>query len=412
MSRTISVDTAAGPVEGSCDPRFEAVSKTFIENFEKRDEIGASVSITLDGIKVVDLWGGRKSPGGDPWQEDTVCTVFSSTKGAMALCAHLLADRGVLDLDAPVTDYWPEFAAGGKEGTLVSMTLDHSAGVPHLREPVRLGGFYDYDYMVERVADEPAFWPPGTRIGYHGFTMAWTVGEVIHRAAKERLGAFFQEEIAGPLGLEFWIGLPAAFESRVAPMIPAEPDEPWMATRFIQAALNEPESTTFYFMRDFPLLDVNTRECHAAEVGSANGIANGRALAGLYAPLANGGTLDGTHLVGTDTLARMVRVSMASHDDATLLMPTRFGLGFMRSMDNRRVAATVNSSLLIGESAFGHVGAGGSVGFADPDCQMSFGYTMNRMGTGLLMNERGQSLIDAAYAALGYRSDASGAWLP
>ena len=144
---------------------------------------------------------------------------------------------------------------------------------------------------------------------------------------------------------------------------------------------------------------------------AANAFTNARGLAGMYAPLANGGALNGVRLVGADTLARMGRVSMASHDDATLLVPTRFALGYMKATDNRKVPNCVNSSLLIGDEAFGHVGAGGSLGFADPACRMSFGYAMNRMGTGILMNERGQALVDAAYAALGYRSNASGAWV-
>ncbi len=194
-------------------------------------------------------------------------------------------------------------------------------------------------------------------------------------------------------------------------MLPAEPDEPWLATRFVQAALGAEENPTQLFMRDFLLLDPNTPECHQAEVGSANGVANARSLAGLYAPLANGGSLGGVTLVGADTLARMGRVSMASHDDATLLVPSRFALGYMKSTDNRRTPNTVNSSVILSEPAFGHVGAGGSLGFADPACGMSFGYAMNRMGTGILLNDRGQALVDAAYRSLGYRSNASGAWL-
>ena len=150
--------------------------------------------------------------------------------------------------------------------------------------------------------------------------------------------------------------------------------------------------------------------CHAAEIGSANGLANARALAGMYAPLANGGSINATRLVGPDTLARMARTSMASHDDATLMARMNFSEGYMKAIDNRRTPHTVNSSLLIADGAFGHVGAGGSLGFADPASRMSFGYAMNRMGTGLLLNERGQSLVDAAYGALGYRSTASGAW--
>ncbi len=411
MDQQIDVVTSAGRISGRVDSRFSEVAEAFVENFQARDEVGASCAITLEGRAVVDLWGGRVTRDGADWEQDTLCTVFSSTKGAMALCAHMLADRGLLDLDALVTDYWPEFGAGGKEAARVKMTLDHSVGVPHLRGPVAPGGFYDYAQMVARVAAEPAFWAPGTRGGYHAITMAWTVGELVHRASGRRLGRFFDEEVARPLGLDFWIGAPAAVEPRISPMLPAEPDEPWLATRFVQAALGAEENPTQLFMRDFLLLDPNTPECHQAEVGSANGVANARSLAGLYAPLANGGSLGGVTLVGADTLARMGRVSMASHDDATLLVPSRFALGYMKSTDNRRTPNTVNSSVILSEPAFGHVGAGGSLGFADPACGMSFGYAMNRMGTGILLNDRGQALVDAAYRSLGYRSNASGAWL-
>jgi CubicO group peptidase (beta-lactamase class C family) len=411
MMKTISIETAGGRIEGEYDGRFAGVCAAFAANFDEHDEVGASVALTLDGRTMVDLWGGRKTRGGEAWARDTVCTVFSSTKGAMALCAHVLADRGQLDLDGRITDYWPEFGAGGKDTARVSMTLDHSVGVPHLRAPVPVGGFNDYAYMCGRVAAEEAFWPPGSRMGYHAITMAWTVGELVHRTAGKRLGAFFRDEVAGPLGLDFWIGLPPAQEGRVAPMIAAEADEAWLASRFLAEAFGTAGSIPQIFMRDFMLFDVNTRDCHAAEIGSANGIANGRALAGLYAPLANGGSCNGTRLLGPDAVARMGRVTMATHDDATLLMPLRFAQGYMKAIDNRRIPGTVNASLLIGDRAFGHVGAGGSLGFADPDCRMSFGYAMNRMGNGLLMNARGQSLVDAAYAALGYRSNASGAWM-
>ena len=408
--KTIALDTPQGRIEGHYDTRFAAVAEAFFDNFSVRDEVGASLALTLEGRTVLDLWGGRKGRDGAAWERDTVCTVFSSTKGAMALCAHMLADSGQLDLDAPISDYWPEFAVNGKQDARVGMTLDHSVGVPHVREPVAAGGFYDYGAMVKRVAAEPAFWAPGSRIGYHAITMAWTVGELVHRAAGRRLGRFFQDQVAGPLGLEFWIGLPAELEAKVASMLPAVPDQPWLASRFVQAALGTPGTPTQLFMRDFLLIDANSPTCHAAEIGSANGIANGRALAGMYAPLANGGSVNGTRLVGPDTVARMARTSMASHDDATLLARMRFTEGYMKAIDNRRVPGTVNTSLLIADSAFGHVGAGGSLGFADPECRMSFGYAMNRMGTGLLLNDRGQALVDAVYGALGYRSNASGAW--
>ena len=399
MTDSFSRETSAGKVEGICDPKFKGVAEAFVENFEKRDEVGANVCITLEGKTVVDLWGGRKKRDGEAWEKDTMSIVFSCTKGATALAAHMLADRGKLDLDAKVTDYWPEYGANGKEETLVSMMLDHSAGVPHVRPKVKDGGYWDYEYMRDLVAAETPFWEPGTRNGYHGVTFAWTVGEIVRRAAGKPLGAFFQEEIAKPLGLDFWIGLPEDKEPRVAGMIDAAIPADAPLSRFTQAVMNDPQSASHLFLLNGGGANFNSRECHAAEVGSANGITNGRGLAGMYQPLANGGG----QLVSADTLNRMGRVAMATHDDATLLIPSRFALGFMKSMDNSKVPNAVNSSCVMSEDAFGHVGMGGSIGFADPRAKMSFGYNMNRMGFGILLNDRGQALVDAAYEAIGYK---------
>ncbi|MEQ9146010.1 MAG: serine hydrolase domain-containing protein [Parvibaculaceae bacterium] len=407
--KKISLDIPGGKVEGVCDEKFASVADAFAENFKSRDEVGANVSITIEGETVVDLWGGRKERDGAAWEEDTVSIVFSCTKGATALCAHMLVDQGKLDLDAKVADYWPEYACNGKEETTVAMMLDHSAGVPHVRPPVKEGGYNDYDYMVDLVQNEEAFWVPGTRNGYHGVTFAWTVGELVHRASCKRLGRFFADEVAGPLGLDFWIGAPEEIEPRVAPMIPTLPEPDAPLSRFTQAVLNDPSSASHLFLMNSGGFNFNSRDAHAAEIGSANGITNGRGLAGMYAPLANGGSLKGVDLVGTDTLARMGRVAMATHDDATLLIPSRFALGFMKSMDNRALGVP-DASAVLSDAAFGHVGMGGSIGFADPEAAMSFGYNMNRMGVGILLNDRGQSLIDAAYRSLGYRSNASGCW--
>src|SRR5208282_3261214 len=299
-NRTISKNTRAGVVEGECDPKFDGVLDAFVENFEKRDELGASACITLEGRTVVDLWGGRVAVDGTPWTRDTISIIFSATKGASALCAHMAADRGQLDLDARVTRYWPDFGQAGKEGALVSMMLDHSVGLPHLRTRVKKGGFYDYDYMIGLLEREEPFWKPGIRNGYHGITSAWTVGEMVHRSTGKRLGRFFREEVAEPLGLDFWIGLPAHQEGRVAPMIYAPVTEETRNSRISQAALNEKDSPTHYFMFNMGGFDVNSREAHAAEIGSANGISNARGLAGLYAPLANGGELNGIRLVGRE----------------------------------------------------------------------------------------------------------------
>lgn len=406
MADTLSKETKAGKVEGSYDPKFKPVVDAFIENCETRGEVGANVAITLEGKTVVDIWGGKKAPEGETWDKDTVSIVFSCTKGATAICAHMLADRGKLDLDAKVAAYWPEYAKNGKEETTVSMMLDHSAGQPHLRTKLKDGAYYDYNYMLKLLEDEEPFWKPGVRNGYHGVTFAWTVGELVHRASGKRLGRFFADEIAKPLGLDFWIGLPEEIEPRVAPMIFAEPDPAAANSKFTQALMTDPASPAHLFLLNGGNANFNSRECHEAEIGSANGITNGRGLAGMYAPLANGGG----KLVGKDTLARMGRVAMATHEDATLLIPSRFALGFMKSMDNRNLPNEPNSSCIMSDAAFGHVGMGGSLGFADPEARMSFGYNMNRMGSGILLNDRGQALVDAAYRSLGYRSNASGVW--
>ena len=403
-------------VEGICKPGFERVAEAFRENFKSKGEVGASVCLTVGGETVVDLWGGTADPkAGTPWTSDTVTVVFSCTKGATAICAHVLASRGTLDIDAPVAELWPEFARHGKAGVTTRMMLDHSSAVPALREPVKDSGPYEWDYMTGRLADEVPFWEPGTRNGYHGFTFGWTVGEMVRRASGRSLGTFFRDEIATPLGIDFWIGLPEAIEPRVAPVIPHVYKANQARTPFMTdlATRRDSPAALFYFnVGAWRSGGANSRAGRAAEIGAANGVTNARGLAGLYAPLAVGGG----SLVDPATLSRMGEVSMATHDDATLRIPTRFALGFMKSMDNRKrsVGATLFGpdvdSVIMGSAAFGHVGAGGSLGFADPAAGLSFGYAMNKMGPGLLLNERGQSLVDAAYRSLGYTGKDGGVW--
>ena len=400
-----------------CKPGFERVAEAFVENLQSNGEVGASVCVTVDGETVLDLWGGVADPKtGAAWEADTVSVVFSCTNGATALCAHVLASRGQLDLDAPVVELWPEFGQNGKEHVTTRMMLDHSAGVPALRTRLKDDGPYDWNYMTGLLAAEQPFWQPGTRNGYHGFTFGWTVGEMVRRASGKSLGAFFREEIAGPLGLDFWIGLPEAMEPRVAPIVAHVYKAADAVTPFMRDLATNKESipALFYFNNGaWRSGGANTRAGHAAEIGAANGITNARGLAGMYAPLANGGG----KLVDAKTLTRMGEVSMATHDDATLRIPTRFALGFMKSMDNRRRSMAAKlwgedcDSVILGSAAFGHVGAGGSLGFADPAAGLSFGYTMNRMGPGLLMNERGQALVDAAYLSLGYKNKDGGVWV-
>lgn len=394
-----------GWIRGQCEPGYERLVDAFVHNFEAHQEVGASLCVNHRGKTVVDLWGGSAEEN-RTWEHDTVSVVFSCTKAATALCAHRLVQLGELDLYAPVARYWPEFGVAGKAHTTVEMMLNHSAGVPAVRETVKEGGFYDWDYMVAQLAAQPPFWEPGTRNGYHMATFGWTVGELVRRVSGQSLGAFFQNEIATPLGLDFWIGLPESIEPRVAPMIEYRPGPDDPESDLTKAIRANKASIPALAVLNRGRMKVNSREAHAAELGAGGGITNARGLAGMFTPLALGG---GT-LFDRDHVARMSRVSVATGVDATLHIPTRFALGFMVSMDNRHRPNGHIESVILSDSAFGHVGAGGSLGFADPQCELSFGYTMNRMGAGLLLNERGQGLVDAAYQSVGYENTQSGAW--
>jgi CubicO group peptidase (beta-lactamase class C family) len=395
-------------IEGTCDPRFAAVRDEFERNFRDRGEVGASVCVIADGGPVVDLWDGvadRRT--GKSWERDTIGVVWSCTKGAVALCAHLLIDRGLLDLDSPVARYWPEFAQAGKDGITPRLILSHQAGLPAVRTPLRSGGLYDWDYMTDILAAETPFWPPGTRQGYHAVTFGHLIGELVRRISGKDVGSFFRDEVAGPLGLDFHLGLPAQDEIRVAPTIKADPtpkgEVPW---RFFTAATKTPASVQALIVHNTGRTpgDQDTRQAHAALLPSQGGITNARGLARMYAVLTS------DKLVTPPTLGDMAAVASASVDDAVLLTGMRFSLGFMKSSDNRRAPPGATDSLILSESAFGHAGMGGSLGFADPAAGVAFGYTMNKQGRGVLLNERGQCLVDAVYRSLGCRTNAHGRW--
>jgi CubicO group peptidase (beta-lactamase class C family) len=382
-------------IDGSCDPRFAAVRDAFAENFTLREEVGAGVTVILGGRMVVDLWGGladRKT--GRAWARDTTVMVFSSTKGATALCAHLLEARGLLDLDQPVARYWPEFAAAGKEALPVRMLLNHRAGLPAIEPVMAEESLFDWQTMVRALAAQAPWWPPGTAHGYHAISFGFLVGEVVRRVSGRSLGRFFREQIAGPLGLELWIGLPESEESRVAALIPAP--LPTEQSPFFAALTDRSTLTNRTFLNPPTLMKppgIHSRAARAAEIPAANGIATARALAGLYAPLAEPARTPRLAAIDTAAVERMSRVE-SEGPDRVLLLPTRFALGFMKSMDNRP-----GDCARFGPNpqAFGHVGAGGSFGMADPVAGVAIGYAMNRMGPGVLLNERGQQLIDAVY---------------
>ncbi len=413
---------AQGSVEGFCAPRFEAVRDAFVRNFEERGEVGASVAVTCEGETVVDLWGGVVSAETtQPWTRDTVSLIFSSSKGIVALVANVLIDRGLLDPYQPVAEIWPEFGCKGKEKATLRMLLDHTVGLPAFRERVKPGGFYDWDYMCDLLVNQEPFWEPGTRVGYHALTFGWLLGEVMRRVTQKSVGDNIQEILAKPLGLDLWCGLPAEIEPRVAAMIPApfgkdfgaiyeraeqdsnsvsalavENDGGWLAGLVIDPATGR--------------LNADSPESHAAEIPSANGIASARGLAGAYRPFAMGGTANGISFVGADTLVGMEEISAATNCDETTGRSSAWTLGFSKVRDRRVRGGDASSGLVFGRRAFGVAGAGGSIGVADPETAMSFGYTMNKMSVSGDVDERGLSLLDATYRALGYRSKSSGFW--
>ncbi|MDE4276785.1 serine hydrolase [Phaeobacter gallaeciensis] len=401
---------SASQISGWVAPGFEPLREAFALNFAERDELGASVALHVGGRPVADLWGGHIAPGGAVWQADTVHVLFSCTKPAAALCLHLLAARGAVDLDAPLSQIWPELGAAEAGGSL-RMMLDHSLGLPALRTPVKPDALTDSAYMVALLEKEEPFWSPGHGVGYHALTYGFLVGEVVRRVTGQSLGDFFRDEIAAPLQLDLHIGLPESAEPRVAPIIPYRPgpDEP--ASAFMQAARQKGSPTNLFTFNsgDWAVKGVNTRAGRAAEIGAAGGVGNARAMAELFAALAEGGERLG---LAPDQVAGFTEASSATHCDAVLRVPTRFGPGFMLRMDNR-APTRGGEGFLIGDRAFGHVGAGGSVAFADPQAGIGFAYTMNRLGPGLLLsprNGRAQALIDAAYACLGYQLTDRGHW--
>ncbi|UBU11391.1 serine hydrolase domain-containing protein [Nonomuraea gerenzanensis] len=361
-------------VHGETAPGFEAVREAFAANLASGEEIGAAVSVHLHGRKVVDLWGGIADPEtGRPWQRDTLQVVYSTTKAVTAACALLLAQRGDLDLDAPVARYWPEFAAGGKERIPVRWLLTHQAGLPALDHPVTPAEAVAWDPVVRALAAQRPFWEPGTEHGYHALTYGWLVGEVVRRVSGRSLGTFLAEEIAGPLGLDLWIGLPASQQHRVSRIVtdPAAFDaaaidldavpEPM---RDVLAAYTDPGSLTTRAMTLVqPALDHNRPEEQAAELPATNGVCTARALSGFYAALIG-------HRVLTPAALAAATEEQVAGVDRILRVPVRIGTGF---------GLPTPDAFWYSPTAFGFGGLGGSLGFADPASGLAFGYVMNRV---------------------------------
>lgn len=381
-------------VHGHCDERFTAVRTALEENFRDRGELGAAVTVTVGGEVVVDLWGGWADAARTrPWQRDTLVNVWSTTKGPTALCAHILADRGLLDLDAPVARYWPEFAAAGKDKVLVRHLLSHRAGLSGLREPHSLQQLCDWELTTRRLAATEPWWEPGTQSGYHAFTYGFLVGEVVRRVSGLLPGAFLEREVTGPLGIDFRIGLPEQEAARAAELVhPPAASSSEQAARFSQlppaalAALANPVVGAS---------EANTAEWRAAEIPAANGHGTARAVAALYGIFAGGGAYDG-HRVLSPEAAERVREGQGSCRDLVL----GAGLGGDTEVALGLWLSGPHGSYGPNPRAFGHDGFGGSCGLADPEAGVSLGYVMNRMGPHIADDPRKMTLIDALYSAL------------
>ena len=383
---------------GYCHEDFLEVEKIFNHNFFKYEEIGSSLCVIVDGEIVVDIWAGHKNKDKTKeWSEDTLSVAFSSTKAALALCAHILIERGELDLKEKVTKYWPEYGKNGKEETTIEMILNHSAGLPALKTEVVEGGFLDWDYMIQLIENEKPFWEPGKETGYHMMTTGWLIGELIRRVNGKSLGEFFNNELVEPYGLNYWIGLPETEDKRVAEIIPFVPSSDDKPSGFASAFRNNKSSMQRLSLTNTGGYDFNSKETYRAELGAIGGITDARSLAKLLTPLAK----NNEELLSRDSVKKLSESNIKTTIDRMLLFPTNFSNGFMLNMDNRTTFQGEGGSFIIGPNAFGHVGYGGSSAtFVDPDFKISFGYLTNKLGGEYLINNRAQSLINATYENL------------
>ena len=374
-------------VEGVCDSRFEAMRDILQRNLDSGADLGASVAVVLEGEPVVDLWGGwANTEQTQPWERDTITNVWSSTKTMMALSALVLADRGELDVYAPVSKYWPEFAANGKADVKVRHLLSHTSGVSGWAQPVVVDDIFDWQKSTSMLAAQAPWWEPGTMSGYHALNQGHLVGEVIRRITGLKLGEFFAKEIAGPLGADFHIGLDPSEFHRVSNVVPPPPLP-------IDLATLDPDSVMIKtFTGPAPDATVAwTSEWRQADIGAANGHGNARSVARAQSVVSNGGEVDGVRLLSPKTID-LIFDQQSNGTDLVLGIPVSFGIGYGLSGDMMPVA--IDSKLCF----WG--GWGGSMVINDLDHRMTITYMMNRMEGGLVGDTRGFDLIMAAMDAV------------
>jgi CubicO group peptidase (beta-lactamase class C family) len=374
-------------VEGSCDERFTGVREALAEQLD-RDELGASIAVDVDGEVVVDVWGGwRDEARTTPWTRDTIVNVWSTTKTVLGLAALVCHDRGLLDVHAPVAEYWPEFAANGKEGVLVRHLLSHTSGVSGWEQPFTLADMYDWDTATARLAAQAPWWEPGTASGYHANDQGHLVGEVVRRVSGKPFRQFVAEELAGPAGADFQVGAREEDWPRIAPVVPPPPLP-------VDLAALDPASP---MVRTFtgPVADAaaaNTPEWRRADMGALNGHSNARGVLQVMRAVSLGGVTGGVRLLGEKTID-LVFDQQSDGVDLVLGVPFRFGIGFA-------LGSAAMPYLPDGRICFWG-GWGGSLVIMDLDRRVTFTYTMNRMAPGIVGSDRSEAYVRALYAALG-----------
>jgi CubicO group peptidase (beta-lactamase class C family) len=374
------------------------VREAVAANFRDHDELGCAVVLTIEGMPVVDLWAGWADQARTRrWEEDTMVAVFSVGKAMVTTSLLMLVECGEVGLDVPVAAYWPEFAASGKAGVTVRMLLSHRAGLPAVRRSLPDDAPYDWDLMTTALASEEPWWEPGSRHGYHVNTFGFLAGEIIRRVSGKTIGSFFRDEVAEPLGSDFHFGFGPELDGRVAEYVFGHSSSEFVAEGVEMEQSVRDEDRLFLLGRVYlnpPGLSgigtVNARAWRAAEIPSANGHASARAVARVFTALACGGAVDEVRVLRQETIGQAI-AEASSGPDFVLGRPSRFGLGFQLTQTERPLGPNART--------FGHFGAGGSVGFADPDLRLAFAYVINRSGP-RWQNPRNRALIDAVYAAI------------
>jgi CubicO group peptidase (beta-lactamase class C family) len=378
-------------ISGTCEARFAAVKDAFAANFEHNDDVGASVALTMHGELVVDLWGGSLDEAGTtPWERDTIINVYSTTKTMTCLSLLVLASRGLVDVDAPVARYWPEFAANGKDNVLVRHLLSHTAGLPGWEQRLEPTDIYDWDKVTSLLAEQATWWEPGWKSGYHAVTQGNLVGEVVRRVDGRSVGRFFADEIAGPLGADFHIGVAPADDHRVARVIPAPP----LVFGSADGSVVPKRDSIPYRAANPRLIAEQSWEIpwRRAEIPAAGGHGNARGVAMAQSVVSAGGTARGVELLSKDVIDRIFDVQAAGRD-LVLGIGVTFGVGY--GLNSPRNPISPNERVCY----WG--GWGGSLVVNDVDTSMTMAYVMNRMGEGTVGDDRAHTILRAAYASLG-----------